>query len=399
MVRMAADETASRLTRRLGLAGATAVGLGAMLGTGVFAAWTPALLFAGDQLLIALVIAAVVASLNAWSSVRLAAAHPVSGGSYAYGRRWLGRGAGVTAGVAFVVGKSASAGAAALTIGAYLAPEYQRWIALAAVAIMLAVDLVGVKFSAAVTGVLSVVVIAVLVWLVWRVTLGINTTVTNGASLAGVNHGLRGLLEASAVLFVAFAGYARVTVLGEEVRQPRRNIPRAVAVSLAVTLVLYVGVGFAVLLASNAGIALGRAPLSDIAAACGPELLASVVPVAAVIAAGTALMSLIAGLGRTIFAMADEGDAPRRLAAVSARKVPVMAELAAVVLVLVVVAAGGIAGALALSAGSIGIYYAVAHLSALRMGSEGRPPLWVPISGLVGCLTLVVGALLAISAG
>ena len=169
MVRMAADETASRLTRRLGLAGATAVGLGAMLGTGVFAAWTPALSFAGDQLLIALVIAGLVASLNAWSSVRLAAAHPVSGGAYAYGRRWLGRGPGVTAGVAFVVGKSASAGAAALTIGAYLAPEYQRWIALAAVAVMLAVDLVGVKFSAAVTGVLSVVVIAALIWLVWRV--------------------------------------------------------------------------------------------------------------------------------------------------------------------------------------------------------------------------------------
>ena len=396
---MSEAEAPSRLSRRLGLGGAVAVGLGAMLGTGVFASWTPALGFAGDQLLLALGVAAAVAGLNAWSSVRLAASHPVSGGSYSYGRRWLGRPAGVVAGISFVVGKSASAGAAALTVGAYLAPEYQRTIAVVAVALMLSIDLLGVHTSAAVTAVLTVVVIGVLMCLVVAASKGLATSTPDAAGPALSGGGVRGLLEAAAVLFVAFAGYARVTVLGEEVRNPRRTIPRAVMVSLLVALVLYFLVGAVVLLAAREGATLGSAPLSDVARATGPEWLRSLIPVAAVIAAGTALMSLMAGMGRTLFAMAHGGDAPLVFSRVSGRRVPLVGELAAAALVLLVVILGGIAGALALSAGSIGLYYAVAHLSALRMTfDEQPPPRWVPWAGLVGCAALMAGAVLALVA-
>ena len=385
----------SRLARRLGVGGATAVGLGAMLGTGVFAAWTPAVRTAGSLLLVALVIAAVVAVLNAWSSVRLAAAHPVSGGSYAYGRRWRGRAAGLTAGYAFVIGKSASAGAAALTIAAYVAPGQQRLIAAAAVAIVLLINVRGVATSAAVSAGLSAFVIAVLVALVV-------VTVYRSAAEPVVTEvpsgDLKGLLEASAVLFVAFAGYARVTVLGEEVRDPRRVIPRAIAVSLLVTLVLYAAVAVMVMGALARGVVLTNAPLAAIAQSTGGALTA-LVPIGAVVAAGAALLSLVAGVGRTLFAMASHGDAPRALARVSARRAPVAGEIAAAVLVLIVVAVGGIGGALALSAGSIGIYYSVAHLSAMKMVAEEQPPpRWVPIVGLLGCAVLVAGAVLTLSA-
>ena len=370
-----------------------------MLGTGVFASWTPALSFAGGQLLVALCVAAAVAGLNAWSSVRLAVIYPVSGGSYSYGRRWLGRPAGVVAGVSFVVGKSASAGAAALTIGAYVAPEHQRAIAVVAVALMLSVDLLGVRTSAAVTAALSVVVIGVLVCLVVATSHGIDSSPAVVVGPAESGGGVRGLLEAASVLFVAFAGYARVTVLGEEVRDPRRTIPRAVLMSLLVALVLYFLVGAAVLLADGAGVVLGSAPLSDVARATGLGWLTSLIPVAAVIAAGTALMSLVAGMGRTLFAMAHGGDAPAILSRVSGRRVPIVGELAAAALVLLVVMLGGIAGALALSAGSIGLYYAVAHLSALRMAADEQPPpRWVPCAGLVGCAALMSGAVLALLA-
>jgi len=385
----------SRLSRRLGIGGATAVGLGAMLGTGVFASWTPAFHYAGDALLIALLIAGVVAGLNAWSSIRLAAAHPVSGGSYSYGRRWLGRPAGVAAGFAFVIGKSASAGAAALTIGAYLAPEYQRFIGFAAVLLMLAIDLRGVVTSAAISGVLSGFVIVVLLWFVWVVSRGINTFGSSGQPVPIVG-GARGLLEAAAVLFVAFAGYARVTVLGEEVRDPRKVIPRAVLISLVVVFAIYLLVGFCVLYAADGvGIELSSAPLLSIANFVPVQGLPTAIRIAACVAAGAALLSLIAGMGRTMFAMGHGGDLPQALTKVSSRKAPVAGELVAAVLVIAVVLVGGIAGALALSAGSIGIYYSVAHLSAMRMSTdEHPPPRVVPYLGLVGCAVLVIGALL-----
>jgi APA family basic amino acid/polyamine antiporter len=366
-----------------------------MLGTGVFASWTPAFHYAGDALLIALLIAGVVAGLNAWSSVRLASAHPVSGGSYSYGRRWLGRPAALTAGFAFVVGKSASAGAAALTIGAYLAPEYQRFIGFAAVLLMLAIDLRGVTTSAAVSALLSAFVIVVLLWFVWVVSRGINTFGSSGQSVAPVG-GTRGLLEAAAVLFVAFAGYARVTVLGEEVRDPRKVIPRAVVISLVVVLAVYLLVGFCVLYAADGvGIPLSSAPLLSIVDYLPVQGLHTAIKIAAAVAAGAALLSLIAGMGRTMFAMGHGGDLPHGLTKVSSRKAPIAGELVAAVLVLAVVLVGGIGAALALSAGSIGIYYAVAHLSAIRMSADEQPPpRWVPYLGLVGCAVLVSGALL-----
>ena len=311
------DPEASRLARRLGLGGATAVGIGAMLGTGVFAAWTPAVHAAGSLVLVALVVAALVAVLNAWSSVRLAAAHPVSGGSYAYGRRWRGRAAGVTAGYSFVLGKSASAGAAALTIGAYVDPVHQRLIATVAVALVLVINLRGVVTSAAVTAVLSAFVIVVLLLLIVATARdALSKPVVTVLPTATA----RGLVEAAAVLFVAFAGYARVTVLGEEVRNPQRIIPRAVAFSLSATLVLYLGIGLVVVVAVSHGVELTTAPLAAIARSLGERGLSVLIPVAAVVAAGAALLSLIAGVGRTWFAMARHGDAPSLLAAVSRRR-------------------------------------------------------------------------------
>ena len=156
----------AELRRVLGVRGATVVGLGAMLGTGVFAAWTPAVALAGSALLLALLIAAVVAALNATSTAALARVLPHSGGAYAYGRASLSRPAGVLAGYTFVLGKAASAGAAALTIGAYAWPGYERIIGLAAVVIALALDLRGVVKSVRVTAVLVALVLAVLAALV-----------------------------------------------------------------------------------------------------------------------------------------------------------------------------------------------------------------------------------------
>lgn len=392
---------AAELRRVLGVRGATVVGLGAMLGTGVFAAWTPAAELAGGAILLALVLAAIVAALNATSTAALARVLPESGGAYAYGRAFLSRPAGVIAGYSFVLGKSASAGAAALTIGAYAWPGYERGVGLAAIALALALDLRGIVKSARVTAALVAIVLLVLgalavATLAWTSSASVATVSLPGGSAWGLG-------AATGILFVAFAGYARITVLGEEVRDPQHTIPRAMIASFAIVIATYTVVGVVVLIAMRSGVVLTAAPLEAIAEAAGSPALAVGVRIAAVIAAGAVLLSLIAGIGRTLFAMGRGGDAPAGLAHVSdASGVPARAEIAAAGMAATVTVVGGIGFALALSAALILTYYGVAHLAVLARVGRGdfRRSLAVTSGlGLLGCLGVVGGLLLAFASG
>ncbi len=389
------EDPPSRLTRSIGLGGAVVVGVSAMVGTGVFAVWQPALERAGSWLIAAVIIAGVVAALNATSTARLAARHPQAGGVYAYGRIEIGRPAGVLAGVVFLVGKTASASAAALTIGLYVWPENATTVALAAIAALLALNLRGVTRSIRVAAVMVTIVIAIVV-------LFVGLSSSRIVRLPAVDSPLveaqpLSVLAASALVFVAFAGYARITVLGEEVRNPARVIPRAVAGSFAIVVVLYAIVALTVTAAAGAGVAIGPAALSDIAQSEVGSWLRTAVIIAAVLAAGAVLLSLIAGVGRTLFAMADSGDAPHVFAAVGQRsKVPYRAEIAAALGAAIVVIFGGLVLALGISAVMILTYYAIAHLAAIRVGrrpgARGALLAAPPYLGLAGCLALV-GAL------
>ena len=390
----------AELRRVLGVRGATVVGLGAMLGTGVFAAWTPAFALAGSALIAALAIAAVVAALNATSTASLSRVLPESGGAYAYGRAYLSRPAGVVAGYAFVLGKSASAGAAALTIGAYAWPGYERIVGLVAVAVALALDLRGIVKSVRVTAVLVGFVLVVLAALVVSVAVA-GTSSTSGAADLPTATGA-GLVAAAGILFVAFAGYARITVLGEEVRDPARTIPRAMIASFLIIIVVYAVLAIVVVRAVASGLVLSVAPLESIAASVGSTGLQVLVRIGAVIAAGAVLLSLLAGIGRTLFAMGRGGDAPRALSHVSVGAgVPARAEISAAVLAALVVVVGGIGFALALSAALILTYYGVAHLAVLARVRRGDFPRLLGVSaglGLIGCLVVVVGLLLSTGA-
>jgi APA family basic amino acid/polyamine antiporter len=352
-----------------------------MLGTGVFVVWAPVLELAGAALLGAVLVAGLVAAANAWSTVQLAILHPESGGAYAYGRIRVHRIAGLIAGIAFIVGKTASAAAAALAIGLYLFPQHARVIAIAVIVIALVLDLRGIRRSVQVAGVLVGFVIIVLLAVSGSV---LSSTAADAVTLTAP--GVGGFLAASALCFFAFAGYARVTVLGEEVRNPTRIIPRAVTISLICVGLVYLLVAGAVQGAASSGVAIGTAGLLDIVRDMPPLAIAA--RAGLVVAAGAALLALLAGIGRTIFAMAAAGDAPAPLAAVSGG-IPRRAQVLAAMLAMAIVGIGQLGWVIAVSAGSVLIYYAVAHIAALRIG---RSPV-VPVLGLIGCATLA-GALL-----
>ena len=382
--------SAGSLERRLGLGDAVVLGLGSMLGTGVFVVWSPAAERAGRWLLAALAVAAVVAYCNATSTAQLAAVHPESGGAYVYGRRRLGRWWGVLAGAAFLIGKTASCAAAALAIGTYASLGEERWAAAAAVVAATALNLFGVGRTAAVTRVLVACVLAVLV-LVVGTAVASPPAGTDGPAPAG--HGATGVLAAAALFFFAFAGYARVATLGAEVRDPSRVIPRAIVLALGGVLLVYTVIGVTLLATLGlAGIAGSSTPLA--AAVEGVTLVERVVRLGAAVAAFAILVPLLAGLARTAFAMASYGDLPNALAAVSGRRIPHRAQLLVALGVLAVTLIGELVGAVVVSAGAVLVYYAVANLAALQLSAlERRWPRGLALLGLLGCVTLA-GSLL-----
>lgn len=369
--------------RVLGLPGAVILGLGSMLGAGVFVAFAPAAASAGSGLLISLVIAALVAFCNALSSARLARLYPVAGGTYAYGRERLGPFWGYLAGWAFVVGKIASSAAIALTVGAYLWPELAHPVAVAAVVVVTALDIAGLRKSLVVTAAIVAVVVATIGAVV---AVGLSSPTTDAAAALPAD-GLDplGVLTGAGLLFFAFAGYARIATLGEEVRDPERTIPRAIPIALGIVLVLYAALAVTLLAVLGSSLAGSPAPLADAARAAGALWLVPVVRVVAGLAALGSLLALLLGISRTTMAMARNGDVPRGLAAQHPRTgVPHVATLAIGVVVAVLAAVADLRGAIGFSSFGVLLYYAIANASALTL--RERPVL--PILGLVGCLVL-----------
>ncbi|WP_329492394.1 APC family permease [Kitasatospora sp. NBC_01246] len=377
------------LGRHLGLFDAVVIGLGSMIGAGVFAALAPAASAAGSGLLVGLALAAVVAYCNATSSARLAARYPRSGGTYVYGRERLGDFWGYLAGWGFVVGKTASCAAMALTVGSYVWPAQAHAVAVAAVVVLTAVNYVGVQKAAWLTRGIVAAVLAVLAAVVTACLTG--STADAGHWAVGADAGFHGVLQAGGLLFFAFAGYARIATLGEEVRDPRRTIPRAVSLALGITLVVYALVALAVLaVLGPAALAHSAAPLVDAVRAAGAPGLAPVVRAGAAVAALGSLLALILGVSRTTLAMARDHHLPHRLSAVHPRfGVPHRAELAVGAVVAVLAATADVRGAIGFSSFGVLAYYAVANACAWTLTpAEGRPPRVVPVVGAAGCLVL-----------
>jgi basic amino acid/polyamine antiporter, APA family len=403
-----AAQPESRLARRLGTSDAVVIGLGSMIGAGVFAAIGPAAAAAGGGLLIGLVLAALVAYCNATSSAQLAALHPASGGTYVYGRRRLGHLWGFLAGWGFVIGKTASCAAMALTFGAYAAPDQARALGIGAVVALTTVNLFGVQKTAWLTRVVVAVVLGALAAVIVASLTADPRVATIGPLFDG---GVRGILRAGGLLFFAFAGYARIATLGEEVRDPERTIPKAIPIALGITLVVYATIALTALMAVGPEVlAASEAPLAVAVEAGSLAWAEPVVRIGAAVASLGVLLSLLVGVSRTTFAMAGERDFPGWLEAVhSTHRVPHRAEIAVAVVVIVIVSMADVRGAIGFSSFAVLFYYAIANVSALTLThDERRWPRALPVIGVVGCAALafslpaasvIAGALLLAGGG
>ena len=381
-----------QLARRLSTGDAIIIGLGSMVGAGVFAAFSPAAAAAGAGLLIGLVIAGIVAFSNATASAQLAAQYPTSGGTYIYGRERLGPWWGFLAGWGFVVGKTASCAAMALTFAAYAAPPaWSKPVAITAVIALAAVNYRGVTRTAKLTRIIVTIVL-------------LSLAVVLAASLFGGSSsapstwdwwpaGSYGVLQSAGLLFFAFAGYARIATMGEEVRDPQRTIPRAILIALFLTMAIYAVVAISALLAIGPdGLASTSAPLALAVTQSGWEWAALPVRIGAAAASLGALLALVAGIGRTSLAMARHDDLPRWLAAVHPRyHVPHHAEVALAIVVSGLILVADLRTAIGFSSFGVLLYYLIANASAITQDpAHRRYPKWLQVVGVVGCAVLVV---------
>ena len=391
------------------------MGLGSIIGTGVFVSLGVAAGIVGPAVLLAIVIGAAIAAFNGLSSAQLAADHPVSGGTYEYGYRYLRPWLGFLAGVTFMLAKSASAATAALGFAGYLAAitgfdaAWNVAVALVATVVIVLVVLAGIRRSSGVNVAMVLVTLS-----------GLAAFVLTGAPTAAANAGenltplfvpeggatpLSALLNASALMFVAFTGYGRIATLGEEVRAPRRTIPRAIVAALVLVSVVYLLVGLVGVGAVGAhGLVpreAGVSPLATAARSFGVGWAYPVVSVAAITAMLGVLLNLVLGLSRVLLAMGRRGDAPSAFGRLSfGGTTPAAAVIAVGVLICALVSVGDVRTTWSFSAFTVLVYYAVTNMSALALPDRARMfPRWVAVLGLCGCLGLAFfvdrGALLA----
>jgi APA family basic amino acid/polyamine antiporter len=380
------------------------MGLGSIVGTGVFVSIGIAAGIAGPAVVIAVAMGAVVATCNGLSSAQLAANHAVSGGTYEYGYAYLTPVLGFTAGWMFLIAKSMSAATAALGFAGYLLGAFGLEaegllvpVALGAVVVLTGVVLSGIRRS----NLTNIVIVSItLATLVFFVVAGSSTAFANGtANFAGFfqasGGGPRDLLYAAALMFVAYTGYGRIATLGEEVREPRRIIPRAIIVTLVSTMTLYglvalVGVatiGADGLSAATEGLA---APLEVAARAFGIPGAPQILAFGAVTAMLGVLLNLILGLSRVLLAMGRRADMPTVFGQINAAgTTPVPAVLAVGAFIASLTLIGDVATTWSFSAFTVLIYYALTNLSAMYLSVDERLyPLWISVAGLVFCGSL-----------
>ncbi len=393
------------MQREIGLTGAILMGLGSIVGTGVFVSIGIAAGVSGPNVLVAIFFASLLAICNGLSSAQLAANHPVSGGTYEYGYRWLTPTLGFTAGWLFLCAKSASAATALLGLAGYIysstlgAQHYTGvliGLALAFLILLTILTLVGIKRTNVVN---SLIVATTLVSLILFVCVAMPTAFSRAdLNLAGIfaldKQSSLNLFHATALMFVAYTGYGRIATLGEEVKQPRKTIPQAMIMTLATTMLLYLTVGFvAVALVGPEELAVSVktsvAPLLHAAESLNKPWIKAVLLIGAITAMLGVVLNLLLGLSRVALAMARRKDLPGSLATVNEKGIPKQATILVAVVIGVLVLLGDVRLSWSFSAFTVLLYYSLTNLCAITLEKEARLyPVWISWLGLIGCFSL-----------
>lgn len=382
-----------RLLRNLTLKDAVGIGLGAIIGAGIFVVTGVAAGVSGPAFIIGLLIAGVVATFNALSSAQLASKYPQSGGTYEYGYILINPTFGFSAGWMFLISKLSAAGVVAIGFGSYfhqLIPEVSPiTFSVMAVVLLTSANYYGVKKAGALNLIIVSVTVLSLFYLIYS---GIpEVKPENFKPFAPF--GLSGIAEAAALLFFAFTGYARIATLAEEVANPKKTIPRAIIFTTIAAIILYTAisvVGIGVIGTEN--MAKTSAPIQAVANALTTPGISVIVTIGASTAMLGVLLSQVLGISRMMLAMGRRKDLPLAFQKIHNRyRVPHVGILFTGVIILLLVFFGTFEFIVRSATFTILLYYSITNIAAIKQPKEDRRyGKLVPVLGLIGCLAMSI---------
>jgi APA family basic amino acid/polyamine antiporter len=387
------------LKRTLNLFDATSVGVGAIIGAGIFVALGIAIGYAGPSIIISIIVAGIVASFTAFSFAELGSAIPKEGGAYTYAFEVISPLAGFIVGCLWLFAQIVAGAAISLGFASYFVTVFPvfslKTVAVSAAIILTALNLIGIKQSATVNNILVLIKIAILCLFIG---FGIFQFHPQNFSQFSPN-GLSGILQGTGFIFFAYLGFGRIATLGEEVKKPERTLPLSILLALIVSVTLYVLTGLtATGLQDYRILAQSGSPIADAAKATGNFPLVAAVTLGALIATASVLLTNLIGLSRVAFAMARNSQLPKSIAKTSSRLgTPYISILAMGAMLTVLAFALDLKQTVEVTSFSILSVHVAVNLSAIRLrrkmpNSTGfRVPFYplVPSIGLISCLILM----------
>jgi basic amino acid/polyamine antiporter, APA family len=391
-----AEHKAPALKRSIGLWSAVAINVGAIIGGGIFVVTGIVAGYAGSAFIISMIVAGVIAFITAASFAKLAAWQPVEGGAYEYGRQLVSPYAGFLAGWMWLVANTFTGAAVSLGFAYYLStavPEVPANLVAAVMCLVFtALNLVGAKESAVVNNIFVAVKLLVLVFFV-----AFGALYADTANFAPFTPLSSGVLIATFFIFFAYGGFARVTVIAEEIKDAKRNVPRALLLSLGLSMLVYVLVGLvAVGLLGPDGLAGSTSPLSAAMEVSGSPVAVQVISVGGLVATASVLLTTILGVSRMAYSMARRHDLPNTLAHLHGRFcTPYKAIVGTGVVMAVLVLFLDLTRVVAISTFALVFNYCVVNISAYKLQNGGRLVRFLPLLGLATCLMLLAFILFA----
>jgi basic amino acid/polyamine antiporter, APA family len=388
-----------KLKCSIGLWSAVAINVGAIIGGGIFVVTGIVAGYAGSALVVSMIIAGVIAFITAWSFAKLTAWQPVEGGVYEYGRQLVSPYAGFLAGWMWLVANTFTGAAVSLGFAYYLSsafPSLPTGIVAAALCLAFtALNLVGAKESTRVNNALVTIKLAVLAFFVVFGLLHIN-----GSNFNPFVPLSTGVLYGTFFIFFAYGGFARVSVIAEEVKDAKRNVPRALLLSLGISMIVYVLVGLvAVGLLGPVGLAGSPSPLSSAIGVTGSSLAMQIVAIGGLVATASVLLTAILGVSRMAYSMARRNDLPSALARLHSRFLtPYYAILVSGVLMAILVLFVDLTHVVAISTFALVFNYSITNIAAYKLKNNNKLMNKImPLLGLATCILLLVFILLASS--
>lgn len=307
------------LDRSLGLGGLTFYGLGIILGAGIYSVLGAAAGHAGSALWMCFAISGLIALPTALAYAELATTYPRTSAEFTYLRRAFPRwpGVGLVTGLLVALSGAATAGTVGIAFAGYLrsfVEVHEMMVAWALLAAAAGLNIIGVKESGWVNVAFTLLEAG---GLVLFIVLGVTADGFGEAFMAAPSVGV---LSGAALVFFSFLGFENIANLAEEAKQPERDLPRAILLSLGIAITLYLLVALAaVALMPAEQLANSQAPLADAARQSSSKVAGALGGIALFATANTALVSMLVA-SRVIFGIAREGMIPRKLAVILPRR-------------------------------------------------------------------------------